>query len=261
MKSNYVGIYKECIKVSFATASTYRFNFILSTIIMLISNILFPLVTILIYGSGASFPEWSFYEVLLIQAVFTLSAGISNALFNGVLWATMRYIIEGSLEIVLIKPVDCLFFLIASTFELDSIGLIAGGGIMFGIAAANIGSISLSMWLQFLLLFISGLLVMMGMSLIMAATTFKWVGNSRIPEIFESIKSFGKYPQSILNKAIANFSAFIIPVAMVGCFPAAALLGRADLIMFVAIIPCVLFALLGILLYKHMIHLYEGVGG
>lgn len=261
MKSNFVGIYKECIKVSFATAATYRFNFVLNSIIMLVSNILFPLVTILIYGSGASFPNWSFYEVLLIQSVFTLSAGIANALFNGVLWATMRYVIEGSLEIVLIKPVDCLFYLIASTFELDNIGLVAGGGIMFGIAVANIGPISIVLWLQFVILFLAGLLVMMGISLIMAATSFKWVGNSRIPEIFESIKAFGKYPQSILNKAVANFAAFVIPVAMVGCFPAAALLGKANLLMFVSIIPCVLFAFLGIKLYKHMIHLYEGVGG
>ncbi len=261
MKSNTMGIFKECIKISFSYATTYRFNFILSSIIMLVSNILFPLVTILIYGSGASFPQWSFYEVLLIQAVFTLSAGIASALFNGVLWATMRHIIDGSLEIVLIKPVDCLFFLVASTFELDSIGLIAGGGVLFGIAAANVGHISLLMWLQFFVLFLAGLLVMMGIAFIMAATSFKWVGNSRIPEIFESIKSFGKYPQSILNKVIAGLTAFIIPVAMVGCFPASALLGRASVFMYLAVIPCMLFALLGIFLYRQMIHLYEGVGG
>lgn len=261
MKSNYSGIYRECIKVSFATAATYRFNFVLNAIIMLVSNVLFPMVTILIYGSGAGFPGWSFYEVLLIQAVFTLSAGISGALFNGILWVTMRHIIEGSLEIVLIKPVDCLFYLMASTFEPDSIGLIAGGCIMFAIAAANAGAISLLMWLQFFALFLAGLLVMMGISFIMAATSFKWVGNSRIPEIFESIKSFGKYPQSILNKSVAAFAAFVIPVAMVGCFPAAALLGKASMLMFAAVIPCVLFALSGIFLYKHMIRLYEGVGG
>lgn len=261
MFKRYLSIYRQCIKVSFSTAATYRFNFILNSIIMLVSNILFPLVTILIYGSGASFPNWSFYEVLLIQSVFTLSAGISGALFNGVLWATMRHIIDGSLEIVLIKPVDCLFYLVASTFELDSVGLVIGGGILFGISATHLGPTSLLMIVQFLILFSAGILVMMGISFIMAATSFKWVGNSRIPEIFESIKSFGKYPQSILNKAVSGFTTFIIPVAMIGCFPAAALLNRADLSMFIAIIPCVIFAVAGIFIYKHMIHLYEGVGG
>lgn len=228
---------------------------------MLVSNILFPLLTVMIYGSGASFPNWSFYEVLLIQAIFTMSSGIAYILFNGVLWATMHYVINGSLEIVLIKPLDSLFYLISSTISFDSIGLLLGGGIMFILAIVNIGSISLFMWLQFIVLFVAGLLVMMGISLIMAATSFKWVGNSRIPEIFDSINSFGKYPQSIFNKAIASFTTFVIPVAMVGYFPATALMGKVSPLMFIAIIPCIIFATIGILLYKHMIHLYEGVGG
>lgn len=257
----YLRIYKESIKIAFAGALAYRFDFILSTFVTLIGNILFPLVTILIYSSGASFPDWSLYEVLLIQSIFTISTGIASMLFNGVLWATMRSVIEGNLEIVLIKPVDCLFYLIASTFEFDSMGLVLGGGIIFGIAVSHIGSITFMKVLQFILLFICGVLVMMGISLIMGASSFRWVGNSRIPEIFESIKSFGKYPQNIFSRTVSGLAAFAIPVAMIGYFPAAALLGKTSLGTFIAIIPCVLFALGGILLYKHMVHLYEGVGG
>lgn len=40
----------------------------MTTLIILTGNILFPLVTILIYNSGASFPGWTFHETLLIQA-------------------------------------------------------------------------------------------------------------------------------------------------------------------------------------------------
>ena len=173
----------------------------------------------------------------------------------------MRHIIDGSLEIVLIKPVDCLFFLVASTIELDGLGLVVGGAIMFTIAATQVGAITMNMILQFVLLFTAGVFVMMGISLIMAATSFKWVGNSRIPEIFDSIKYFGRYPQNIFPKVITGFSSFIMPVAMVGFFPAAALLGRATLPMFLAVIPCVLFVWTGIILFRHMVHLYEGVGG
>ncbi|MDF2858624.1 MAG: hypothetical protein K0Q87_4475 [Neobacillus sp.] len=261
MIQKYLQIYKESIKISFATASTYRVNFILSNFITLVGNILFPLVTVMIYGSGASFPNWSFYEVLLIQSIFTMSTGIAKILFNGVLWATMQHVIDGSLEIVLIKPVDSLFYLIASTISLDSVGLLLGGGIMFIYAIVQVNGISFLMWLQFIVLFVSGIFVLMGISLIMAATSFKWVGNSRIPEIFDSINSFGKYPQSIFNKSISSFTTFVIPVAMVGYFPATALLGKVTPSIFIAIIPCVLFNMVGILLYKHMIRLYEGVGG
>lgn len=257
----YMEIYRECIKISVSTALTYRLNFLLDSFIMLVSNTLFPLVTLLIYGSGAEFPNWSLYEVLLIQAVFTMSTGIANIFFNGVLWATMRHIIEGSLEIVLIKPVNCLFFLVASTVEFSSFGLFAGGVVLFAVALSHIGPVSLLMVLQFIVLFLSGVCVMMGISLIMAATSFKWVANSRLPEIFDSIKYFGRYPQNIFHKNVSAVTSFILPVAMIGYFPAAALLGEVNGTAFVAILPCFVFTMGGVFLFRYMVRLYEGVGG
>lgn len=257
----YITIYKECLKIAFATQASYRLNFVLSNLISLISNTLFPLVTLLIYGSGASFPNWSLYEVLLIQSIFTLSTGINNILFNGLLWATMDYIVHGNLETVLIKPINPLFYIIASTIQLDNLGLCLGGFIMFLISISFVGPVALGMWLQFLLFFLSGIFIMMGISLIMAAASFKWVANARLPEIFDSIKTFGKYPQGIFPKVITSLTSFIIPVAMIGYFPATALLGRSDLFMYIAVVPSILFAGFGMLLYSYMIHLYEGVGG
>jgi len=261
MLKKYLLIYFECIKISVSTAITYRLNFLLDNFIMLVSNILFPLVTLLIYGSGAEFPGWSLYEVLLIQAVFTMSTAVANIFFNGLLWATMHHVIDGSLEIVLIKPVDCLFYLIASTVDFSSTSLLIGGIIMFAVALSHVGAVTALMVLQFIVLFLAGVCVMMGISLIMAATSFKWVGNSRLPEIFNSIKYFGRYPQNIFPKAISAFTSFIIPVAMIGYFPAAALLGEADVAAFAIILPCLAFTAAGVLLFRHMVHLYEGVGG
>ncbi|MNC81445.1 hypothetical protein D3C75_1345770 [compost metagenome] len=53
----------------------------------------------------------------------------------------------------------------------------------------------------------------------------------------------------------------IIPVGMVGFFPASALLGRVHAADFAAVLPCFLFMALGVWAYRHMIRLYEGVGG
>lgn len=257
----YLMIYKESIKVAFASASTYRMNFFLNNIIMLIGNIFFPLVTILIYGSGASFEGWTLYEVLLIQSIFTMSMAIADMTFHGILWATMGYVRSGNFEMVLIKPVNTMFLLMAGNFSIDAIGLLMGGITVFIIALSKLTSPTFWMWLRFGAFFLMGLLVMLGIALIMAATSFKWVGNSRIPEIFDSIKNFGKYPQNIFPKIITGVTSFIIPVAMIGYFPAEALLGEVSEVMYMAIIPCIIFAFVGFILYQYMIKLYEGVGG
>jgi ABC-2 type transport system permease protein len=230
-------------------------------LITLCFNLFFPLTTILIYNSGASFPGWNFYEVLLIQSIFTLSLGLTCVLFSNVLWSTMQYIREGSFEVVLLRPLNPLFFLIASNFDTGSFGLLIGGGVMFGIAIAHTGFVSFAATAQFLLLFTAGFAVMTGFQMIMAATSFKWVGNSRLPDILDSILSFGKYPVSIFPQAIKMLASFIIPVGMIGFYPASALLGRLDPVVLISVIPCILFMFLGIWLYQYMVRLYEGVGG
>jgi ABC-2 type transport system permease protein len=254
-------MYKESMRISLAAASTYRTNFILQSIITLLSNIVFPMVTLLIYGAGASFEGWTLYEVLLVQSIFTISTGISGMFFEGIVWNTMSYVVEGTLEIVLIKPVDCLFYLLASTFNINNLGVVIGGSVIFGISLSHVTVPSLFMWVQCIIMFLVGVLVLLGINLLMAATSFKWVANSRIPEIYESLAKFGNYPQSIFPKTITTISSFLIPVAMIGFIPAATLLGKSTGWMYLSILPSFLFVGLGIYIYRHMVRLYEGVGG
>jgi len=254
-------IYKTCIITAIARSLTYRLNFVLSMLIALCFNAFFPLATLLIYRAGANFPGWNIYEVLLIQSVFMLSNGLAQTMFNGVFWTTIQHIREGSFEIVLLRPLNPLFFLIASNFDPESFGLIIGGGVLFAFSVAHTGVVSLAAIAQFLLLFAGGFAVMAGMQMLMAATVFKWVGNSRIPEIFDSVTNFGKYPVTIFPQAVKSIVTYIIPVGMIGFFPASALLGQLDITALFAVIPCVLFMLFGIWLYQYMVRLYEGVGG
>lgn len=257
----FIAIYRVCLKTVFAQAAAYRVNFLLSMLMTLMANILFPLVTIVIYGNGASFPDWSFWEVILIQAVYTIASGMSLTFFEGVTWATMGHIREGSFEVVLLKPLSPLFFLTSTNIRIEGIGVVVGGIVMMVLALCNLGGAEIGQWLQFIVLFITGTGVLSGLFLIMAAISFKWVGNSRIPEIFESVKTFGKYPLTIFPKGVQSLVTFLIPVGMVGFFPASALLGRLEVKAFWSIIPCVLFVLFGIWIYERMVALYEGVGG
>lgn len=257
----YLKIYKEAIRISFSSAIAYRANFLLNMLITLTSNIILPMVTIMIYGAGASFNDWNMYEVLLIQSIFTISNGFSSVFFNGIVWKTMDDVKEGTIEITLIKPVNCMLYLMASTFSIDGIGVIIGGIVFFYISIVHIGTITFLMWIEFFIFFIMGLFVMIGIELLIAATSFKWVANSRIPEMYESFIRFGYYPQSIFSRSIIAITTYIVPVAMIGFFPASALLGIVEKRMFFSMIPCVLFMIIGMCIYQYMVKQYEGVGG
>ncbi len=254
-------LYRICLRTAFSQAIAYRADFLMGSLITLLSNILFPLVTVLIYANGATFPGWNMWEVLLVQSVYSMSTGLASMVLSSIVWVTMDHIRGGSFETVLLKPISPLFFIMATNCDVQSISLFAGGVVMAVVSACHTGVAGIGAIGSFLLLFVAGFMVLCGMDLIMAAISFKWVGNSRIPEIFDSISNFGKYPLSIFPQAVRVFAVMVIPVAMIGFFPASALLGRLDPKAYLSIIPCALFMCFGVWLYNKMILLYEGVGG
>ncbi len=70
-------IYLHGMKTALASRMAYRGDFIMSMLIMMVVELFGPLVTLLIYHNGASFPGWQRHEVLLLQGVFLLSRGIA----------------------------------------------------------------------------------------------------------------------------------------------------------------------------------------
>ena len=102
---------------------------------------------------------------------------------------------------------------------------------------------------------------MLGCILLMTATMFKWVGNSRIYEIFNAVTMFGRYPGTVFSGVLKNVTTYVVPVAMLGFFPASAILGRTDFSMLIACVPSVCFLLLGLAVFRAMIYLYQSAGG
>lgn len=256
-----VRIFIQMIKTSLASAFSFRANFFVNLTISLLSNLLVPLVTILIYQSGAAIPGWSFYQALLVQAVFMLSTGLCAPLFYGMVWVTMGHIREGSYDLLMVKPGSVIVLSIAGSIEPENIGGFIGGIGMFIYALLHLPAASVTNWLQFVFFFLSSVIVNLGFVLLMSATCFKWVGNSRIFEMYESITTFGRYPGTIFSRVLMSITSFVIPVATLGYLPAAALLNRSDSLMMFAFMPCLVFLGAGILLFRFMVYKYQSAGG
>jgi len=236
-----LSVYKQYIRISFNSAAAYRANFFFMVFISMLGNLSAPLLTLLIYAGGSQFPGWTFHEALLIQSVFMLCNGVCAPFFMNMVWITMDYVRNGTYDILLLKPGSTVFITAASSFDLENIGVFAAGSAMFIYSICGLPPVSAGEWLQFAALFIMGISMTLGCILLMTATTFKWVGNSRIFEILDSITRFGRYPGTIFGGVIKNIIIYAIPVSMLGFFPASAILGRTDAGMFAVCVPCALF--------------------
>jgi ABC-2 type transport system permease protein len=255
-------VYSRYVRVSFNSAAAYRADFFVTALISLLVNMLSPLMTALIYAGGAEIPGWTLAEALMIQSVYILCTGVCAPLFYSMIWINMDHIREGTFDLVLLKPGSPAFLVAAASFDIGNIGMLVGGIAMFTFSLLNLPTPpGIMQWLAFILLLFMGLCMTLGCILLVSATTFKWIGNSRIFEIYDAVTMFGRYPGTIFGRTLQGVSAFVIPVAMMGYFPAAAIMGRATTGMLLAAIPCAAFLLLGWFVFKRMIHLYQSAGG
>ena len=257
----YISVLGQYMRISFASAAAYRADFLMGVVITLLGSLLAPLLTILIYSNDAEIPGWHFHEALLIQAVYMLCTGLCAPFFNNMVWNTMDHVREGTYDLLMLRPGSTIFITVASAFSLENTGSLLGGILMFAYALTQLPSPSLIDVLQFVFLFSMGVCMYFGFMLLMAAVSFKWVGNSRLPSIYHSFSMFGRYPGTIFPRGLQFIISFGVPVAMLGYFPASAILGRTSWEMFAAALSCVGFLLLGWGVFRRMIYLYQSAGG
>jgi ABC-2 type transport system permease protein len=256
-----ISVYGQYIKIAFTTSAAYRLDFFFTQFITLASSLLIPLLTVLIYINDAEIPGWSFEEALLIQSVFMLCTGVCAPFFNNMVWTTMYHVREGTYDLLMLKPGSTVFITVAGSFGFEYAGTLVGGIGMFAYSAAQLPPASAEGLLQFVFLFFMGVCMDLGCILVMSATCFRWVGNSRIFEIYDAVTMFGRYPATVFGGVLRTVITYAVPVAMLGFFPASAILGRASTGMLLAAIPCAAFPVLGWGLFRRMLYLYQSAGG
>jgi len=256
-----LGVYLQGMKTALASRMAYRGDFIMSMFIMMIVEFAGPVITMIIYGNGASFPGWSQYEVLLLQGIFLLSRGISFPFFMGIVWNTIGRVKEGTLDLLLIKPRSILLMSVVTAFDSEDLGKLIGGILVFRYALKKLPPQPLSHWISFFLLFLFSLILMFALALFMAGLGIVWVGNYRIYDIFITIMDFGMYPKSIFSKSFQSILTYIIPISLLASYPASALLGNVDRTVLLSLLASIVFLLLGFVFYFKMVKNYTSAGG
>lgn len=254
-------LFARALRISFATRAAYRGDFLLSLLVTLLLEVLAPLVTVLVYGTGARFPGWSMHEALLVQGTFLLARGVAYPCFFGMVWTVFEQAREGTFELTLLKPRSALLVTLAQSLDVQGVGQLLGGAALFGWAAAHLPRPAPGAVLLFAGLMILAVVVLFAIALFMAGSLFVWVGNGRVLEVSEAVMLFAQYPGSIYGHAFRVLISTAVPVAMIAFLPAQALLGRAEPITAAAAVCALAFLGAALLFWRAMLRRYAGGGG
>lgn len=227
---------------SIAAVMAYRTNFLVSTLVTLLSMIgnLFGLS--LFYRGPTQLGGWSYDEALLVLGCFTMLNGFSSTILIPNLSRIVRHVERGTLDFVLLRPVDSQFSVSLSTVSPFGLADVLVGLGMIGYASTHldIATPAYALGLVPLLLACVSLYAMWFM---LATTSIWFVKIYNATEVLKGLLDAGRFPISAFAPAHRFVFTFIVPIAFLTTVPAEMVLGRAGypLILASCAIACGLF--------------------
>jgi len=213
---------------SLAAEMEYQLNLLIEVAATLITlaGSLFTLS--LFFGRGQRLGGWSWEAALVVLGIYTLLNGFSSTLLRPNLGNLVKQVQSGSLDFVLLKPMDSQIWL--SLCTLSPWGL---PEMVLGLALMVVGTIrsgarpDAPALLTGALMLLAGVTILYSLWFVLAATSIWFVKIWNATEVLRSLLAAGQFPVSAYPATLRVVFSTILPLAFLTTVPAEAILGLA----------------------------------
>jgi len=210
---------------SLAAELEYRGNFLLAALASLAgaAGSLFGIS--LLYQGGYQPGGWRFEEALLVLGAFLMLDGLAFTLLSPNLNRVVEQVQRGTLDFVLLKPLDSQFWLsfrIISPWGLSD-GLI---GLLVWLYAGSRLGLGLADYLLGFALLAAAFVMLYSLWFIIISSSIWFVKVANATEVLRALLEAGRFPVQAFPAAYRFVFTFVVPVAFLTTVPAEAALGR-----------------------------------
>ena len=185
----------------------------------------------LLFAGGPSLGGWSWSGALVVLGLYTLLDGFTTCVLQPNLSRIVNHVQTGTLDYVLLKPVDSQFWLSARTVSPWGLPAIAAGLGLIGWALAQAGPEAAAglrapgAVLLPLALLLAALVILYSLWFVLAALSIWFVKVWNATEVLRSALVAGRYPVAAYPAGLRTFFTLVLPVAFLTTVPAEAILG------------------------------------
>ena len=207
----------------------YRSNFAISVLTSALNLGASVFTVRLFFEHGATLGGWSWPAAVIVLGAFTILSGISQSFLQPNLNRLVEQVREGTLDFVLLKPVDTQFWL--STRRLSPWGL---PDLLLGTALVVWGAVKAQApFFGYFALFgsmICSSAILYSLWFAMATTTVWFVQIYNVTEVLRALLDAGRFPIDAFPRGAYRFVfTFVVPVAFMTSVPAQVLTGDVGL--------------------------------
>ena len=224
--------YLQTLRLFWSTALAaemeYRSNFILACITSAGHLVGSAFAIWVLYRKGILLGGWTFDQALLVLGFFVFLEGVANTVLRYNLSRIVEHVREGTLDFVLLKPIDSQFWLSTrncSPWGIPNLALgigvlvYAGTNLGFGPREYLMGAIPLGL----------GIVMLYSLWFMLGAMSIWFVKVHNITHVLYQLLEAGRFPVAAYPATYQFAFTFVIPVAFLTTMPAAAMIGDTGL--------------------------------
>ena len=226
----YLKVYSLFNLTSLAIEMEYKINILIDIITAIIGLVGSIFLLSIFFLNTNSLGGWSFEQALIIQAIYTILNGVTNTWFSPNLKEIVNYIREGTLDFVLIKPIDSQFWVSLKRFSPTGlIEILLGIFLLIYCINLNRISINLVSLLILTLTIICSVSILYSLWFLISTTTIWFVKTWNATEVLRSFLYVGRFPLSSFSFTLRIFFSTVIPITFITTIPSEAILGISPL--------------------------------
>ena len=239
----YFNVYTNFLQTSLASELEYKTNIVIDLLTAILSLIGSIFLLSIFFQNNIEIGGWEFKQALIIQAIYTILNGITNTWFNPNLTEIVKHIREGTLDFVLLKPVDSQFFIslkkIAPSGFLE---IMLGFFLLLYCFRINEININLSFLTISVITLICSISILYSLWFFISTTTIWFVKTWNATEVLRSFLYIGRFPLTSFSYSLRIFFSIFIPIAFITSIPSEVILGQSAIWkIFLEISICAIF--------------------
>ena len=229
-KNKYLLVYTKFLHTSLASELEYKTNIIIDVITAILSLIGSIFLLSIFFQNTGNIGGWKFEQALIIQGIYTVLNGITNTWFNPNLREIVRHVREGTLDFVLLKPIDSQFFISLKKISPSGfLEIILGFCLLFYCIKINQINLSINFLILSLITISCSICILYSLWFFISTTTIWFVKTWNATEVLRSFLYIGRFPMSSFSFSLRLFFSIIIPIAFITTIPSEVFLGIAQI--------------------------------
>lgn len=215
----YVKIYIAVALQDLKAKMSYRADFMINAVGILLNDLLYLASFYLLYHSIDTIGGWELHQILFFYGIMLISTAFMQTFFDNI-WELDKRVLSGEFIKYYYKPLNILFYYVSETIDLKGIVQF-----LFGIGVLVYASVKLQITVtvffvvRIIVCVTASGMVYVGIMLLTSSLTFWFLNTITILMFVSKAKDYARYPLTIYSKALKFVFTFLFPIGFLSYYP------------------------------------------